>query len=673
VVKTRRSNHRCVFIWFASWWRNHQFTLGKENQDFTLGLITAILSFCDIFSVRIQESNLSRACSSISQLVQDKGVASLVESFKYCTSKNLSYLYCSNEHLEPPLDLLDLWKLLGINRHMKRRSNGSSKRRLFFIHSLHLLKRNCPPLPATLVAAAVEKHQLALSQERQSPIECKEFVSIYTQDLLKNFSSKCNLFSPLSRNSCVERSRSRGGAQGVCSQNVTQVVKSTSGILELRRIAIINSFAETSAQRFHDMSTFRLTDEPKQLVKVRCVDDPLKARIITVEPVINQRLKQVTTDLNRYLGQYEQFRLIRGESVKSLITCLPPLKAGHKYVSGDYSAATDNLNADICRTCAEIVSEHIPEDLKSLYLDNASMHRIEYPSGALMEQKNGQLMGSLSSFNNLSIINSALFSHVRSYNPDSFSDWHFVNGDDILFTATPEGLATWKDVTKACGLSPSFGKNYYSKDYFTINSQFFKDRVEIPFVNFRLLKPLGDDKREHVIDLKGRNRSVVLPTALGAAWRDVCARAQIGLDDKSRIRRSFLRAHTKDLLRIGKDLLLPSAWGGCGAMTIKDALRVLPLNLNSIRDIAHKTKGHASDLIAEIGLAIGKTLDLLPPDDRTETSRITSRAQFIFSGDKHGDTPKTRSPCRHCLSLRYLVNKPITPALVSVIRGQHTH
>jgi hypothetical protein len=33
VVKTRRANHRRVFIWFASWWRNHQFKQAEKPHS----------------------------------------------------------------------------------------------------------------------------------------------------------------------------------------------------------------------------------------------------------------------------------------------------------------------------------------------------------------------------------------------------------------------------------------------------------------------------------------------------------------------------------------------------------------------------------------------------------------------------------------------------------------
>jgi len=37
VVKTRRANHRRVFIWFASWWRNHQFKQAEKPHSKSSG------------------------------------------------------------------------------------------------------------------------------------------------------------------------------------------------------------------------------------------------------------------------------------------------------------------------------------------------------------------------------------------------------------------------------------------------------------------------------------------------------------------------------------------------------------------------------------------------------------------------------------------------------------
>jgi len=46
-----------------------------------------------------------------------------------------------------------------------------------------------------------------------------------------------------------------------------------------------------------------------------------------------------------------------------------------------------------------------------------------------------------------------------------------VNGDDIGFIADEETYATWKYVTKVCGLEFSLGKNYTSRDFLIMNSE----------------------------------------------------------------------------------------------------------------------------------------------------------------------------------------------------------
>jgi hypothetical protein len=644
-------------------------TLGLESDKFVSGLVMSILKFFDIFNVQLRKESIVRGCADIKMFAQSHGIAAVVDSFKYCTSNRISYLYCSNEHLELPPKFLDFWKVLGVNRHMKRLLNGTSRRRMYFAHSLHMLKRNCPPLPASLVEAAVEKHRKTLTQSRESPSECKEFVSIYTQYTIAKFKTEVNFFSPLSRNSCVERSRARGGAQGEVSAFLPFKKE---GRMDLRRMAIINSFAETSAKEFHNRSITDCKDKPIQPVHIRCVDDPLKSRIITVEPVMNQRLKQVTTDLNRFLRNREPFRLIGGCPVKDIVDSLPELARGHKYVSGDYSAATDNLNSDICSACAEEVSRKVPEDLRELYLQNAGMHELHYPSGDVVDQVNGQLMGSLSSFNNLSLINSALFTLARANNPDAYSDWHYVNGDDILFTATPEGLAAWKDLTMSCGLMPSFGKNYYSEDFFTINSQFFYKKVPIPFINSRLLRPFGLDKREHVIGSEGKHSTEIRPSTVGRAWRDLCNSAQVDLENTGRLRRAFLETHTSTLGKVG-DILLPSGWGGCGAMTIKEAIHKLPLNLGRVRDIAHTLGGAASDSCQNATLAIESLTANLDKIDGREYARDSSRTQFVFDSLAKKTTCRTRKPCPACLSCRPYLERAITPAIVAVIHSKHLH
>jgi len=187
------------------------------------------------------------------------------------------------------------------------------------------------------------------------------------------------------------------------------------------------------------------------------------------------------------------------------------------------------------------------------------------------------------------------------------------------------------------------------------------------------LNPLGIDKRNHEIGKNGKSKMVVLPSSLGAAWSKLCEQAQIKKTTiKSNLRRSFLRAHNKDLLRNGKDLLLPSCFGGCGAMTLKEYIEEKPLlTLYSVRDIAHghdSANNNSSDMNA--ALAVGEQIRILPPIDIPTKSFDTSRTQFVFDGRKPATSHKTCKPCRNCMLAQRLV-KTFSVRTVGFIRDIH--
>nr|UQB75996.1 RNA-dependent RNA polymerase [Flumine botourmiavirus 1] len=297
------------------------------------------------------------------------------------------------------------------------------------------------------------------------------------------------------------------------------------------------------------------------------------------------------------------------------------------------------------------------------------MHNLVYPSGELM-QSNGQLMGSLSSFNNLSMINSALFEYVRMYRPDDFSDWHFVNGDDILFTATPEGLAYWKLVTSSCGLVPSFGKNYYSSRFYTINSEFYIDGMQIPYINWALVsKQVATDSREIGEKSEERNSS-----NLGTLYRSLCQRAQIPLNSISRIRKVFISTHRDALNKSGRSLLLPCLYNGLGAMTASESFSEgLKLDVHMIRDISHplRTRG-SGDSVSLSARAIEDCVNIIPREYNQPQPTYSGRSQFLFSGtDRDVVTKGAKAPCRHCLGLRPYIGRPITHNLTRLIRELH--
>jgi hypothetical protein len=94
-----------------------------------------------------------------------------------------------------------------------------------------------------------------------------------------------------------------------------------------------------------------------------------------------------------------------------------------------------------------------------------------------IKQLNGQLMGSILSFPILCIVNLLIYwLTLEQFTGLSFSAEQLpvrVNGDDILFRATPEMYAIWQSKLPIAGFKLSVGKNYIHPSIFTINSQCF--------------------------------------------------------------------------------------------------------------------------------------------------------------------------------------------------------
>jgi len=240
------------------------------------------------------------------------------------------------------------------------------------------------------------------------------------------------------------------------------------------------------------------------------------------------------------------------------------------FMSADYSAATDNLHGSLIRACANRLMDNIglhPFE-RETYLRSLQDHRIHYPiqkhpyhcrmgfenpprkadrvdveddcffepAPSLgippelgidsFDQQSGQLMGSPSSFPILCLINAAVnrFFWERTIGTtdtqtgarDELREKFrldqipmLVNGDDLLTTIDQEDYDEWWTMVSICGLEPSLGKNYVSKDFAMLNSQIYLQGRDlfgchaywerVPYVNLGLLrgqsKVLGDTRR----------------------------------------------------------------------------------------------------------------------------------------------------------------------------------
>jgi hypothetical protein len=187
----------------------------------------------------------------------------------------------------------------------------------------------------------------------------------------------------------------------------------------------------------------------------------------------------------------------------------------HWIVSGDYKAATDNIEMVLTkaawRACcdwlyADRVNADAAYEIGASMLSEQTLHYAKSIAKVLgvknfssleernkdialqlerifgikgsEEQNQGQLMGCILSFFLLCMINATTcrtaFEIVRGRQYRLASLPMRINGDDILFTAESAVIEEWKNQALLCGLHPSLGKNFVSREFGMINSEMYQ-------------------------------------------------------------------------------------------------------------------------------------------------------------------------------------------------------
>jgi hypothetical protein len=286
---------------------------------------------------------------------------------------------------------------------------------------------------------------------------------------------------------------------------------------------------------------------PYQVVKpllTRPVPLPeeLKVRVITLGPSNEYHsMMDIQRLVHGYLRTREAYTLIGEPVTSSLIErTFPNVPAKSFFVSGDYKAATDNLQPELSLVCADQLSKMfgLNEDQRNLFFYGLCGHQIDYDnllSGSCPSsleaadwvtgtklQTHGQLMGSPVSFPVLCMANDAClrasFSEYLSWYEDfpclrgeedspAFYEYskgvlrgkgYLINGDDILFLGVPKLYEIWNRIVRSCGLEPSVGKNYTSPLFCIVNSTLFLFQrsevidtsgtfIQVPWLNQSLL------------------------------------------------------------------------------------------------------------------------------------------------------------------------------------------
>jgi hypothetical protein len=240
---------------------------------------------------------------------------------------------------------------------------------------------------------------------------------------------------------------------------------------------------------------------------VAAVLEPLKVRTVTKgRAQAYNAVHGIQKWMHSSLREHRIFRLI-GHTVDEEIIKeqLELRKPGELLISGDYSAATDNLKIEVTKTIFEVILMRIAEDLD--YSEEAYKlsvlarkvlyeHIIHYPFESLLEpvqQGTGQLMGSVLSFPILCLAN-CICCWISLFGESRFCDLPIlVNGDDIAFSCTRARYQTWCDSLADFGFIKSVGKNYCHKRFMLINSELFDaeykrtGKCHLPYFNSGLL------------------------------------------------------------------------------------------------------------------------------------------------------------------------------------------
>lgn len=261
----------------------------------------------------------------------------------------------------------------------------------------------------------------------------------------------------------------------------------------------------------------------KSIAIPACILEPMKVRVITKPRALQyaplqclqgrlwRRLAKHPSQVFRYTGEP-----VTEESLSDFaMSCR--WRSGAKFVSGDYSAATDNLKGSVSLVLAEILfgglrgrhgsyPELVQRIMKSLTGGSIQYGSVQPPRDdwlyklaraedpqaraflscwksqlpADIEQQNGQLMGNVLSFPLLCLANLCCFwLAVEEYEGRNVSFRELppvrINGDDILFMSPDDRFyQIWAQWAARFGFELSVGKNLVSEDLMQINSAMFR-------------------------------------------------------------------------------------------------------------------------------------------------------------------------------------------------------
>jgi len=375
-----------------------------------------------------------------------------------------------------------------MHRAIKRASEGKWRYRRFLIDVLYA-KNGMPPAMESFVTASLSDHKKAMTKDETPLVQAGtkrgnlELVKSEIRRIVaKLFAGKqfehCDPFPSVS--SSYDSPLKEGGSFADLMKDFVIPISAVNPGGEIDDGKLVKAFQDYVDLLWCSRATQKLDVTPVAIL------EPLKVRIITKGLAAEYyRCVELQKFMHGIVRKHPVFsyigRPIDDKTFSECFGCVDDLAADEFYVSGDYKAATDNLNPELSEYCWEqiclnaTVNWHghtcrLYDTAYYLLGKKALTGHIVHYKDSTVDQTWGQLMGSPMSFPILCLVNAAATT-VALGQRFSYKQKIRVNGDDIGFIANPRSYEKWKSVTADCGLEFSLGKNYCSREFLVMNSE----------------------------------------------------------------------------------------------------------------------------------------------------------------------------------------------------------
>jgi len=358
--------------------------------------------------------------------------------------------------------------------------------------------------------------------------------------------TEADLYEPFypSTSANYNRSRSKGGAVGsvyevlgelgvdptpsILVKKVRAVASSpvsekygAKGVAEQAELDEMDLESEVDALEYDDSAFRKWWTEVYQIIYKRAIEEKplvepvglseaLKVRVISKgPPLLYTSMVPLQKFLWSSLKKNSVFKLIGTPVTDDFINLtFGIIGRDELIINGDYKASTDNLHSWVSECLARAVVARLnangarlgvdhfilDEQFESLLIRSLTGHKFLFPDGTERDQKEGQLMGSVTSFPFLCMANAAMCRwalEMSNWTPYRLRDKPYnrrplcpliVNGDDCAMKGRREREGVeklrpfWLQITSFGGLESSLGKTIFSlahRPVVVINSQTF--------------------------------------------------------------------------------------------------------------------------------------------------------------------------------------------------------